>query len=81
MERADGRGTVLGYFFGPILPSLPTTPIELRAGDAGYVTLFGHLGLLDGTWAVIGPLPRFDREQWPVPAFGNRDALVGSVGW
>ena len=81
IARADEQGIVLGYFFGPMLASLPTAPVELHASDAIYVTRFGHLGLLGGTWPIIGQLPGFDRDRWPVPLFGHRDALVNSVGW
>jgi len=35
----------------------------------------GDLGLIEGTWPVIGELPGWDRTAWSSPAFVRRDEL------
>jgi hypothetical protein len=65
-----GRGPILfGYFFhlrlfGPCLPAEP-----LVAGAASRLMRFADLGLVDGTWHVVGSLTGWQREDWPMPDF------------
>lgn len=81
--RMDGRGTVLGYFFRPRRDDQPTSNdlATLRAADSIDVALFGDLGLIEGRWPVIGQLPAWRSEDWPVPSFGRIDAVSGKRAW
>ena len=81
--RADGRGTVLGYFFGPRRDDLPMPNDvgELRGEDSIEIAIFGDLGMIEGRWPVIGPLPGWKSENWPVPDFGRIDAVSGNRAW
>jgi len=81
--RIDGKGTVLGYFFGPRRDEPPTTDDvrELLARDSIEVAMFGDLGLIEGRWPVIAPLPRWDPARWPVPDFGRIDVVTGKRAW
>jgi hypothetical protein len=79
VARRDRRGIVLGYFAPVRFPRLPSLEAAAGAwsGQWVLVTLFGDLGLLDGTWSVVGKLPGWRRDEWPMPAFGHRDLLTG----
>jgi hypothetical protein len=71
------KGILFGYFFGPKRRVLPT-PDELqrlKPGDAILLARFGDLGLIQGKWPLIGPLP--GPRNWPMPPFVRRDAITG----
>lgn len=81
--RVNGKGIVLGYFFGPRYTS-PPSPIEIegrQSQDAIFVGQFGDPGLLDGSWPVVGAVPGWQREDWPVPVFGRRDRRDPTITW
>src|SRR5262245_42361437 len=78
VARLSPKGDVrLGYFFGPKHQRLPKlTQVEaLEPRDAVKVIQTSELGLLDGTWPIIGASPVWDREKWPIPPFIRRDPL------
>lgn len=84
LARTSRSGILLGYFFGPRRPSLPDLAdlANLRADDAIDVHLFGHLGLVRPTqtnarWAIIGRVPGWNRDMWPMPVFGRYEELTG----
>jgi len=60
-----------GYFFGPPhrgQPTMADVP-ALSPETAVHRCRFGHLGLRDGDWPVIGRLLPWNRDQWPFPLF------------
>jgi hypothetical protein len=71
VARMDGKGGILGYFFGP--KSLSLEDIEdcsnLKCQDAILTGKFGDPGLLNGEWTVIGEIQNWDKTEWPMPAF------------
>jgi len=73
------EGVLLGYFFGPKREKVPTLDElqGLSASDAVLVERFGHLGIVDGTWPLVGLANRWDRSAWPAPAFGRFEELTG----
>lgn len=79
VARMNGKGAVLGYFFGTRYDEPPDLSDvgELAAIDNVLVQRFGDLGLIRGTWPVVGRLPGWQREEWPMPAFGRREELTG----
>jgi hypothetical protein len=79
VARANGRGVLLGYFFGPRRSELPNVAdlVELSPIDAVLVGQFGHLGLKQERWPVLGALDGWERERWPMPSFIRRDILTG----
>jgi hypothetical protein len=79
VARATGKGPVLGYFFGPrrdVTPSVEEVS-ELEAGDNVLIQRFGDLGLIRGSWQLLGALPEWRRDRWPMPAFGRHEELTG----
>ena len=82
IARMAKQGKVLlGYFFTTVFrqcPNVETMP-SLRAEEAARVIRFGDLGLLNGEWTVIGRLPEWQRDEWPMPAFIMRPPLTNSA--
>jgi Immunity protein 26 len=79
VARTSSRkdGVVLGYFFGPWVEKRPDLgqTIGLSPAKAILVARFGHLGLVSGTWALLGRNADWNRERWPMPTFGRRTSL------
>jgi hypothetical protein len=82
IARMDGKGVVLGYFFGPRRHEKPSiaTISRLDRKYAISTNRFGDLGLLSGKWPVIGAQPGWCPEDWPVPVFGRID-ISGEKAW
>jgi hypothetical protein len=77
VARAGSEGKVLlGYFFGPRLPSADSTEFgDLDPAKAILRVRFGDLGLLNGEWPIRGRIPGWTRSQWPMPEFMRKDPL------
>lgn len=76
---ADGRGGVIGYFFGPKrnMPIATDEASLLSPTDALRVMRFGDLGLLGQTtkpWVLVGQLQRWSSSEWPIPDFCRQAA-------
>jgi hypothetical protein len=61
----------LGYFFGPRSEDMPglNRASGLQPQDALLVILVNDFG--GRPWPLLGRLPGWDRQQWPIPAFGR----------
>ena len=79
VARANPRGVMFGYFFGPKRTEVPALEdvTSLTPADAVLVGKFGDLGLLRGTWPVLGPGPHWDRGRWPMPPLIRYEELTG----
>ena len=60
------------------MPSLSHVK-TLRPQNALLVCQFGDLSLVDGIWPIVGTLPSWSRNEWPVPAFSRTNALNRSI--
>lgn len=78
VARANPGGVLLGYFFGPKRSDVPLLSqlAALRPGDAVLVAGFGHLGLQQGVWPILGRLETWDRRDWPMPVFVRHEELT-----
>lgn len=79
VARVGRSGVLLCYFFGPssdVVPE-PDTLVNLKPGDAILVGKVGDLGLSQGKWPIVGPLPGWDRGEWPMPVFVRYEELTG----
>lgn len=78
VARTDGRGIVLGYFFGPRLETIQGVGglFSLKRDDAVRVCRFGDHGLVRKMWPVIGKVAQWEPTLWPVPVF----CRSGNVG-
>ncbi len=77
--RANPRGVLLGYFFGPMRSKVPKLEdvAGLRPDDAVLVRKFGHLGIVQGKWPLLGRLDGWNRLDWKMPVFVRYEELTG----
>lgn len=76
IARVPRRGGVLlGYFFGPRRSKAPdeVTLNALTASQSVLACRFKDTALIRSEWPLLGLLARFDRSDWPVPAFHRFD--------
>jgi Immunity protein 26 len=79
IARANPGGVLLGYFFGPLRPEVPALKdvASLRPSDALLIRKFGHLGIVEGKWPLLGRLDGWDRRDWLTPVFVRYEELTG----
>ena len=78
ITRVGEGGVLFGYFFGPKFSSLPEDiPENLRPKDRVLYGKFGHLGLINGEWEIIGVDPNWKIEDWPMPKMVRVDEHTG----
>jgi Immunity protein 26 len=79
IARVNPKGALLGYFFGPRRREMPRLHdvSGLRPGDALLVRKFGHLGIVHGTWPLLGRLDSWEWQDWPTPVFLRYEELTG----
>lgn len=81
VARMDGNGGVFGYFFGPLIGNQceASLPLDTKPEDALLVGRFGDLGLLNGTWPVLGESEGWKEEEWKMPPFVRVDEHEGKA--
>ena len=82
VARSTKRGKVLlGYFFGPRRAAVPLLRevATARPAEAALVAMFGDLGLIEGTWPILGEGESWAREQWPMPDFVRVEPITGRM--
>ena len=79
IARANPGGVLLGYFFGPRRSEVPALGdvAGLQSGDAVLIRKFGHLGIVQGKWPLLGRVDDWDRRDWPTPVFIRYEELTG----
>ena len=78
VARATRKGRViLAYFFGPRRDAVPSlSELEHLTPDKAICAIcVGDLGLITGTWPIVGNLKSWDRSLWPMPVFVRRDPI------
>ena len=80
VARTVKVGGILGYFFPGKYQTVPTLSEvqDKKPHDAFWIRHFGDLGFFNGDWHVIGPIPSWDRADWPVPSFVRTDCISGN---
>src|SRR5262245_62007255 len=80
-RHAPAGKMILVYLFGPKRDQLPALDEldQLEPNEAVKVRQASDLGLLDGSWPIIGDSPRWERDRWPIPACIRRDELGGTA--
>jgi hypothetical protein len=81
VARANPKGVLLGYFFGPRRSNPPAVAEleRLTSADAVLTTKLGHLGLIDARWPVLGRTQDWDPGLWPMPTFVRYEQLTGRI--
>lgn len=80
--RVAPKGRILfAYFFGPRREEIPEIKelFSLTAEKSVLALMVGDLGLIDGTWKVIGQSINWERSEWPKPKFVRRESLTNRV--
>lgn len=79
VARTNPDGVLLGYFFGSKYAKVPDLGEvkQFRSSDAVMVRRFGHLGLKQGKWPILGRLTDWNRREWSMPGFVRYEELTG----
>lgn len=79
VARANPKGVLFGYFFGPRRDQVPTLEDvgHLSPKDAVLITRFGWLGLKGRTWPQLGIDAGWDRSRWSIPPLIRYEELTG----
>lgn len=79
VARRTSTGYLLSYCFPPSFPSIPVLADfeQLKASEALCVWKISDVGVVDSLWPVVGTMPNWHREEWPVPKFAFTDPLTG----
>jgi hypothetical protein len=79
VARANPRGVLFGYFFGPKQMQVPalSDAASLLPEEAVLVGMFGHLGITSGKWPLLGQLAGWQRDKWAMPEFCRYEELTG----
>lgn len=82
VARHSGNGVILIYLFGPKRPQPPDIDdLEgLTKAGAVKVAIAGDLGLIDGSWPVVGQFENWNPGEWPMPRFLRKDDLA-RIAW
>jgi hypothetical protein len=73
IARKDKHGGIIAYFFGPPLAELPKSTEhldKLHHTQAVWRAQVGLVGLMWGTWPILGRHAHWNREPFPNPWFG-----------
>lgn len=77
-REVPGEGKIiLAYFFGPKRDAVPAMEeLERLTPDAAIkVARVGDLGIMEGSWPLVGESENWDREKWPIPHFIRKDDI------
>jgi hypothetical protein len=82
VARRSSNGKIIAYLFGPLRTAIPTLEeVEpSKPEEAVKIWQVGDLGLLDGSWPIIGDSINWERNEWPIPNFIRR-GLLNRVAW
>ena len=83
IARHSPKGEIiLAYFFGPKREAIPTLEEleKLTPDSAIKVVKVGALGIIEGSWPIVGDSPAWEREEWPIPPFVRKDD-IGKAAW
>ena len=78
VRYAAGLG--VGYFFASLGNAVASGGFtSMEAQNADLICHFADEGIRDGSWSIVGELPGFSRQAWPLPAFGQDLFTVGLI--
>jgi len=71
ITRVSEDKTPLGYFFNKKYETMPAGIEQdlIKKENSILIKRFGVQGFMDETWANLGQLENFKREDWKVPVF------------
>ncbi len=80
-RAAPKRRIAIGFFYlAPLDATASSLDLErFRPKEAALIARFGDLGLVDGSWTILGRARSWSRNAWPNPLFCRESPLDGSV--
>lgn len=81
VERGKSRvKIVLAYGYGPRLPKVPTdaSGMSMSPDTTALIARASDLFIAEQRWNIIGMLPGFERNRWPLVPFKRWDRLIKS---
>lgn len=81
IARHSRNGCILIYLFGPKRKEPPKLAQfeRLTKADAIKAIIAGDLGLIEGSWPIIGKCESWRRDDWPMPKFLRANELSPTV--
>ncbi|MER9880306.1 Imm26 family immunity protein [Mesorhizobium sp. M0118] len=72
---------ILAYLFGPMRLELPKADElnDLSPDNAVRCLRCGDLGLINGTWPIIGKMKSWAEDKWPMPTFVHKESLSNRI--
>ena len=75
VARCNRSVNVFAYFFDHVFEGQPPTlddAQDLTASDAAWIMHTGGQAMIERRWPVVGTLPGWDPDDWPVPVLRAR---------
>jgi len=74
----QNKNILLGYFFDTYFPKQPSEigGFIVDKNNIFLICLVGITGLKNNEWTIIGDLPDWDKNEWTVPIFKQKDPLL-----
>lgn len=76
-RASDGVEILVAYFFEPALLELSHCVDDISPEKVIKILRCGDLGIVDGSWPLIGKISNWNRDLWPSPKFFREDPLRG----
>ncbi len=76
------RGSVIfAYLFGVKFEKVPYLDevIHFKPNDAARKIRTGYLGLINNEWPILGEMPNWSDEDWPMPIFVRKEGLTDRI--
>jgi hypothetical protein len=74
-EIAGAEHATSGGSLEPRQPALQRVIERMVSACAALRIRFGDLGLINGSWPILGKIANWNRAEWPLPEFVRRDPL------
>ncbi|WP_095198069.1 Imm26 family immunity protein [Mesorhizobium carmichaelinearum] len=72
---------ILVYLFGPMRLELPNADelSDISPDNAVRCLRCGDLGLINGSWPIIGEMKIWIEDKWPMPNFVHKESLSNRI--
>lgn len=78
IARHYKHSTLFYFFKGKYINRIEEIPIEsIEKDNILWVKLGGDGAFMKNAWPILGKLPEWDRDDWPIPTFKTKDILSG----
>lgn len=78
VSRKTRSTQILVHLFASVFDHVPTLEEvgHLQSADAVLVLRTGGLGLIKGSWPIVGLVRPWERSLWPLPIFFREDPIT-----